>query len=84
MVERCLELVGIRGLFDEILSPVDVARGKPAPDMFLLAAERMGVAPARCLVFEDAPPGYLAAEAAGMDCVMVPWRELPLADTQTV
>lgn len=83
VVERCLEHVGIGGLFDDIFSPADVERGKPAPDMFLLAAERMGVSPARCLVFEDAPPGYMAAEAAGMDCVMVPWRDLPIPDPQT-
>jgi mannitol-1-/sugar-/sorbitol-6-phosphatase len=43
-----------------------VARGKPAPDTFLLAAERLGVDPAACLVFEDAPAGIAAARAAGM------------------
>ena len=43
-----------------------VARGKPAPDPFLLAAERLGVDPAACLVFEDAPAGIAAGRAAGM------------------
>ena len=54
--------------------PSTPARGKPAPDLFLLAAERMGVPPTRCLVFEDAEPGFKAAEAAGMRCVRVPSR----------
>lgn len=48
-----------------------VARGKPAPDIFLAAAERLGVAPARCLVIEDAPAGVQAAHAAGMRCLAV-------------
>jgi sugar-phosphatase len=51
----------------EVLVTSDqVARGKPAPDTFLLAAERLGVDPAACLVFEDAPAGIAAARAAGM------------------
>jgi HAD superfamily hydrolase (TIGR01509 family) len=49
-----------------------VARVKPAPDLFLLAAERLGVAAASCLVFEDSPNGLLAAHAAGMRVVAVP------------
>ena len=44
----------------------EVARGKPAPDPYLLAAERLGVDPAACLVFEDAPAGIASARAAGM------------------
>ena len=46
--------------------------GKPAPDIFLLAAKRLGVDPAECLVFEDAPTGTEAALAAGMSVVVVP------------
>jgi HAD superfamily hydrolase (TIGR01509 family) len=55
--------------FDEgrIFSSQDVGRGKPAPDLFLYAAERMGVAPERCVVIEDSPLGVRAAVAAGMD-----------------
>ena len=50
---------------------LDVAHGKPAPDIFLKAAERLGVAPARCVVVEDAVPGIDAAHAAGMPCVAI-------------
>ncbi|GHB73596.1 hydrolase [Streptomyces cirratus] len=60
---------GIDGWFEEewIFSSQDVGRGKPAPDLFLHAAERMGVEPARCVVVEDSPLGVEAAVAAGMD-----------------
>src|SRR3954471_20856391 len=66
IVRGMLELTGLAPLFKIVITPEDVEHGKPAPDMFLLAAKRMGVAPARCLVFEDAEPGMRAAEAAGM------------------
>ncbi|MEU1255775.1 HAD family hydrolase [Streptomyces chartreusis] len=60
---------GLDRYFDEgrVFSSQDVGRGKPAPDLFLHAAERMRVAPARCLVVEDSPLGVQAAVAAGMD-----------------
>ena len=51
----------------QVFSSEDVGRGKPAPDLFLYAAERMGVAPERCVVVEDSPLGVRAAVAAGMD-----------------
>lgn len=53
----------------EVVRSDRVARGKPHPDVFLAAAELIGVAPAHCLAFEDAPAGILAARAAGMTCV---------------
>ena len=52
---------------EHVFSADDVGRGKPAPDLFLRAAERMGVAPERCAVVEDSPLGVEAARAAGMD-----------------
>ena len=66
-----LRAAGIEELFSLIITPDDVAHGKPAPDIFLLAASRMGVAPADCVVFEDAAPGLQAAHAAGMHAVRV-------------
>jgi sugar-phosphatase len=53
-------------------SAMDEARGKPAPDVYLTAARRLGVAPANCLALEDSPNGVAAAKAAGMRCVAVP------------
>ncbi|MFI1106121.1 HAD family hydrolase [Streptomyces melanogenes] len=60
---------GLDEWFEEewVFSSQDVGRGKPAPDLFLYAAERMGVAPERCAVVEDSPLGVQAARAAGMD-----------------
>jgi HAD superfamily hydrolase (TIGR01509 family) len=74
IVERSLEITGLAPLFPVVVTADDVTHGKPSPDMFLLAASRMGVAPADCLVFEDAEPGIRAAEAAGMRWVRVPSR----------
>ncbi len=63
---------GIDAAFACIRTADDVARTKPAPDLFLSAAACLGVSPASCLVFEDSPNGILAAHAAGMRCVAVP------------
>ncbi|WP_330174317.1 HAD family hydrolase [Streptomyces sp. NBC_01498] len=64
-----------------VFSAQDVGRGKPAPDLFLHAADRMGVSPARCVVVEDSPLGVRAALAAGMDVLaftaMTPAEKLP-------
>jgi len=61
----------LRGLFDAVCAREDVRKVKPAPDLFLRAAARMGVASGECLVWEDSPNGILAATAAGMRCVAV-------------
>jgi HAD superfamily hydrolase (TIGR01509 family) len=76
VVRQSLQCSGLSDLFPIVVSADDVTHGKPAPDMFLLAAQRMGVAPARCLVFEDAEPGMRAAEAAGMQWVRVASRKV--------
>jgi HAD superfamily hydrolase (TIGR01509 family) len=67
-----LTALGLRPLFDAVVSGTQVARGKPAPDVFLAAAERLGAPPATCLVVEDSRNGLLAAKAAGMRCAVVP------------
>jgi pseudouridine-5'-monophosphatase len=67
-----LRELGLTNAFDAIVTGDMVARGKPAPDIFLRAAELLGVPPAECVVVEDAPHGIAAARAAGMFAVAVP------------
>lgn len=71
--DRLRYALGLVGLYQHfapnIFSAVEVARGKPAPDLFLHAAARMGVAPASCIVIEDSLPGVAAAVAAGMPVI---------------
>nr|WP_281383388.1 HAD family phosphatase [Pseudoxanthomonas broegbernensis] len=69
---RKLEKAGLLGWFDAVCTSSDVAHPKPAPDVYLLAARRLGVDPAHCLVLEDSPTGVRAALAAGMTPVQVP------------
>lgn len=75
-VREILRRVGLLDLFPVVVTPEDVTQGKPSPEMFLLAAQRMGVVPEACLVFEDGAPGFQAAEAAGMKWVVVSSRML--------
>lgn len=72
IVLNTLRALGIVELFDTIVTSEDYSRGKPHPDPFLEAARRLGVAPERCLVFEDTTTGIQAATAAGMASVLVP------------
>jgi HAD superfamily hydrolase (TIGR01509 family) len=71
-VEANLGGVGLLPRFQAIAAGDEVAYGKPAPDVFLLAARRLGMAPEGCLVLEDSEPGIQAARAAGMVAIMVP------------
>lgn len=73
-VERSLEVAGLLPWVGTIVAAEDVRRGKPEPDGFLLAAERLGVDPGRCLVFEDGIAGIEAAEACGMTVVRLDAR----------
>jgi HAD superfamily hydrolase (TIGR01509 family) len=71
-VAMVMSELNLDGAFDATVVAEDVTRGKPAPDVYLLAAERLGLPPAQCLVLEDAPNGVAAAKAARMKCVAVP------------
>lgn len=82
-----LEALKIQPYFDVIASGEEVAHGKPAPDVFLLAAERLGLSSADCLVIEDSHNGTKAAKAAGMYCLAVPCdatraQDFSLSDVQ--
>lgn len=72
--ESALNLLTHAGVLDDfecVVSATDVERHKPNPDTFLLAAQKMGVLPGKCVVFEDTLLGLQAAHAGGMDCYLV-------------
>ncbi len=71
-VGKYMQRTGYGVYFDRIITGNRVTKGKPAPDIFLLAAKELGVAPADCLVIEDSPNGIRAGHAAGMKVIMVP------------
>ena len=66
LLQAVLESLGIAEYFDELHTSCEVKRGKPAPDIYLLVADRLGAEPEKCLVFEDIMQGILAGKAAGM------------------
>ncbi len=81
VIARLLEVAGIAGDVEVVVSAEDVPRGKPAPDVFLEAARRLGVPAHECAVVEDAAYGVEAARRAFMRCIAVPYlHEKPLAD----
>src|SRR5690606_15827761 len=69
--QTVIQRLGIRSLFEVIVDGTMITHTKPDPEIFLLTAERLGVPPEECLVFEDAEAGVEAALAAGMKCVGV-------------
>ena len=75
-VTKSLEILGLLDRFDALVCAEDYTRSKPDPEPFLVAAQRLGVAPADCLVFEDTEMGVQAATAAGMASVKIlqPWE----------
>ena len=80
--ERNLSLAGIRARFDTILTLDDVTRGKPSPDLYLLAAARLGLAPQACIAVEDSNHGVAASHAAGAITIMVPDMAPPTDETR--
>ena len=71
MVRACLESNDTARYFDAVVTSSEVRQGKPAPDVYLLAARRIGADPRHCLVFEDIPAGVIAGHAAGMKTIGV-------------
>ncbi len=67
LLDRC----GISPIFDAIVTTIEAGKSKPAPDVYLLAADKIDAKPMNCLVFEDSPNGLLAAKSAGMYCVAI-------------
>ena len=79
LIEAVLRRLELTALFDVTVSSEEVPRGKPAPDVYLEAARRLGVAPARCAAVEDSASGIRAAHAAGMRVIAYPNRHYPPA-----
>jgi HAD superfamily hydrolase (TIGR01509 family) len=77
LIEVVLRAAGLREFFPVTVSSQEVARGKPAPDVYLEAADRLAVEPARCAAVEDSHNGIRAAKAAGMRVVAVPNPHFP-------
>jgi HAD superfamily hydrolase (TIGR01509 family) len=75
--EEVLELAGLAGFFRATVSSEEVALGKPAPDVYLEAARRLGVAPSRCAAVEDSHAGIRSAKSAGMRVVAIPNASYP-------
>ena len=78
-IEVIIEVLGLADCFDGWVSAEEVAHGKPAPDVFLLAAERIGVTPPRAIVVEDAPAGVEAGRRGGMRTIGITSMARPLA-----
>jgi HAD superfamily hydrolase (TIGR01509 family) len=80
VIDLVLELAGVQDTFKATVSSEEVARGKPAPDVYLEAARRVGVAPELCVALEDSSNGLRAAVAAGMAVIAVPNPHYPPDD----
>ncbi len=80
LIDLFLELTGTTELFRTTVSSEEVARGKPAPDVYLEAARRLGVGPATCAAAEDSGNGIRSAAEAGMTVIAIPNRVFPPGD----
>src|SRR4029077_18099287 len=80
LIDAVLEAGRIAGLFRATVSSEEVARGKPAPDVYLEAARRLGADPGDCVAVEDSHNGIRSAKAAGMSCVAIPNAHFPPGD----
>jgi HAD superfamily hydrolase (TIGR01509 family) len=81
-VQALLDSAGIGGRFPVLVGGDEVEQGKPAPDIFLLAAQRLGIPAQECLVLEDSEAGILAAHTAGMNSILVPDLKAPSPQTR--
>ncbi len=72
LVDDALKTAGLADAFDSIVTSDDVKHAKPAPDIYLLACERLGVDPSEAVALEDSASGVAAAKAAGLTCIAVP------------
>ena len=82
--EFSLRRAGLWGEFDHLVTADQVAQGKPAPDLFLEAASRLGMAPEQCVVFEDSAAGVQAATAANIPVCLVPDLKAPTEDIRAL
>jgi HAD superfamily hydrolase (TIGR01509 family) len=80
LIKTALDAAGLGDAFEVVLSTEDVETGKPAPDIYLAVAERLGVDPTHCVAIEDSSNGVRSAAAAGMAVIAVPHTAYPLDD----
>lgn len=77
-----LEVTGLTGFFDVVVSGADMAKSKPAPDVYLAAAEKLGMKPSECVAIEDSTYGIQAAISAGMDCLALKPKDFVINQSQ--
>jgi beta-phosphoglucomutase-like phosphatase (HAD superfamily) len=80
LIRAAIDAAGLAATFNVMISTEEVPRGKPAPDVYLAVAERLGVSPARCVAVEDSSNGIRSAAAAGMRVIAVPHAQYPIDD----
>lgn len=82
--EKYLASVGLTGAFDKLISGYMVKKGKPEPDIYILAAKELGLCPNECLAIEDSPSGLLSANRAECYPIMIPDQDLPTPETEAL